>query len=301
MGKQKTATINRNHKDIVFRMLFNDRKNLLSLYNALNGSDYTDEDSLDVRTLENAIYLGFKNDLAFIFHEELSLYEHQSTLNPNMPLRLLHYVSDVLSALVPEEKLYSSKLQPIPTPRFVVLYNGTQEQPEQLTYKLSDAFLKPTEIPELELFVKVYNINEGNNQEMVTSCKTLNEYVQFVSKIRAFAKEYPGKEAVPAAVDYCIEHDILKAFLKRNRAEVIKMSIYTFDEEKVRKMWEEEAREAGHERGLEEGLEQGLVQGFNALFSLVDKGRITEEEAAQSLNIPLEAFREKREQTHIPV
>lgn len=293
MGKRKQrkgTQTNRNHKDTVFRMLFRDKENLLSLYNALNGTGYTDTGSLEVRTLENAIYLGFKNDLAFIFHEELSLYEHQSTPNPNMPLRLLHYVSDVLSGLIPDEKLYGSSLCAIPTPRFVVLYNGESKQPEQLTYRLSDAFMKQTEAPELELIVKVYNINEGNNEEFVASCKTLSEYVQFVSRIRAFAKEFPGKNAVPAAVDYCIEHGILSDFLKRNRAEVIKMSIYTFDAKKVRKLWEDEARA--------EGREEGRAESF---IRLVSEGRLTEQEAADYLDMPLESFRERLEQSRLSV
>ena len=120
----------RNHKDTVFRMLYNDKEKLLELYNALNGTAYENTDDMEICTLENAIYMGFKNDVSFLFDSEMCLYEHQSSFNPNMPLRDLFYISRQLQKYVVGKTLYSSKLVQIPVPRFVVFYNGTQEQPE---------------------------------------------------------------------------------------------------------------------------------------------------------------------------
>ena len=112
-------------------MLFSDRKNLLSLYNAVSGSHYDDPEKLEIITLENAIYMGMKNDLAFIIDTELFLYEHQSTYNPNMPLRDLFYISSEYQKLVDHKSLYSSVLQKIPAPQFIVFYNGLEKKKDR--------------------------------------------------------------------------------------------------------------------------------------------------------------------------
>lgn len=125
---EKNLKANRNYKDTVFRMIFSDRKNLLSLYNAVNGTSYKNPEELEIVTLENAIYMGMKNDLAFIIATNLFLYEHQSTYNPNMPLRDLFYISSEYQKLVDHKSLYSSVLQKIPAPNFIVFYNGTRKK-----------------------------------------------------------------------------------------------------------------------------------------------------------------------------
>ncbi|MDE6531431.1 MAG: hypothetical protein K2K96_11790, partial [Lachnospiraceae bacterium] len=163
----------RRYKDTVFRMIFNHRENLLSLYNAVNGTAYTEVDNLEITTLENAIYMNYKNDVSFVFGFELMLYEHQSTVNPNMPLRDLTYVTTILQRLTRDENLYGQKLVRLPSPRFVVFYNGTDPQPVKQVLRLSDAFLKKQEQPELELLVTVYNINWGYNQELMKACRLL--------------------------------------------------------------------------------------------------------------------------------
>ena len=137
---RKNLTANRKYKDTVFRMLFSDRKNLLSLYNAVNGSAYEDEAALEIVTLENAIYMGMKNDLAFIVDTGLFLYEHQSTYNPNMPLRDLLYISSEYQKLVDHRSLYPSILQKIPAPNFIVFYNGTRKKEDRWENLLSEAF-----------------------------------------------------------------------------------------------------------------------------------------------------------------
>ncbi|MDE7428666.1 MAG: hypothetical protein K2N00_05255 [Lachnospiraceae bacterium] len=254
----------RNYKDTVFRMLFQEKENLLSLYNALNGTAYTDVDSLEITTLENAVYMNYKNDISFVFDFELLLYEHQSTLNPNMPLRDLLYVTRVLQNRIKDENLYSKSLIKIPTPRFVVFYNGTDFQPEQQILYLSDAFEKKQEEPSLELSVIVYNINLGHNQELLDACRLLKEYAQYVEQVRAYAKETDFSEAVERAVDHCIRNGILSDFLSKNRAEVIAVSIFEYDEEKHMKSERKEA--------LSEGLDNLSL----LLKSLMDAGKTEE-------------------------
>ena len=134
------VSANRNYKDTVFRMLFSDKKNLLSLYNAVNSRDYTNPDDLEIVTLENAIYMGIKNDLAFIMDMNLYLYEHQSTYNPNIPLRNLFYIADEYQRLVVQKSLYSTVIQKIPTPRFIVFYNGTKKVDDYNEFRLSSAY-----------------------------------------------------------------------------------------------------------------------------------------------------------------
>ena len=260
------VTVQRNYKDTIFRMLFKDKENLLSLYNALNKTDYTDVDGLEITTLENAVYMNYKNDVSFVFEHALMLYEHQSTVNPNMPLRDLFYVADILQKRIDTENLYGSKQVMMPNPRFVVFYNGTDLQPERQALKLSDAYEKKQESPELELNVTVYNINYGYNEEIMDACRTLREYAMYVEQVRAYAKQMPLAEAVEKVVDYCIKAGILSDFLRKNRAEAIKMSIYEYDEKAHHKLL--------YEEGVEDGREQGESR-LNKLHSiLIDLGRI---------------------------
>ena len=127
MGTNNTdqiPVVNRTYKDTLFRMIFREKRNLLQLYNALNGTNYTEETDLEIVTLENAIYMNMKNDVAFLLSDRLNLYEHQSTYNPNMPLRDLFYICREYKKLVGQESLYSSTKIQIPSPRFVVFYHG---------------------------------------------------------------------------------------------------------------------------------------------------------------------------------
>lgn len=244
---KKEANVQRNYKDTVFRMLFKEKENLLSLYNALNGTGYTNVDDLEITTLENAVYMNYKNDISFVLSHELLLYEHQSTFNPNMPLRDLFYVSSVLQGRISGDDLYSRKIVRIPAPKFIVFYNGTGSQPERQILRLSDAFEKKQEQPALELNVIVYNINLGRNSELLAACSLLKEYAQYVDQVRTLARELPFPKAVEKAVDYCIGNGILADFLRENRAEAIAMSIFEYDEEKHMKNEREEGREEGRE------------------------------------------------------
>lgn len=249
----KDVKVQRNYKDTMFRMVFREKTNLLSLYNALNGTSYTDVDDLEITTLENAVYMNYKNDISFVFDFELMLYEHQSTVNPNMPLRDLIYVTEVLQERIKDANLYSSSLIPLPTPRFVVFYNGTTPQPERQTLQLSDAYVKKQGNPDLELTVTVYNINWGNNHELMEACSLLGDYARYVEQVRIFAKEMTFPEAVEQAVDYCIQNGILADFLSGNRAEAIAMSIFEYNEEQHLRSEREQAYKSGRDEGIKEG------------------------------------------------
>lgn len=234
-------------------------------------------DDLEITTLENAVYTNYKNDVSFVFGFELMLYEHQSTVNPNMPQRNLIYVTNILQGLTTEENLYGSELIRLPSPKFVVFYNGTDFQPTQQVLLLSDAFWQKQEQPELELSVTVYNINWGYNQELMDACRLLAEYAQYVNQVRKFAEKMPFAEAVEHAVDYCIGHDILADFLTKNRAEAIAVSIFEYDEEKHLNKEREAAyrkgKYEGHEAGRKEGREEGELRLLELMQILTNAGR----------------------------
>ena len=260
--------VNRNYKDTVFRMLFSDRKNLLSLYNAVNQRHYTDPEDLEIVTLENAIYMGMKNDLAFIIDTNLYLYEHQSTYNPNMPLRDLFYISNEYQKLLDKKSLYSSSLQKIPAPNFIELYNGTDTLSDFSEHRLSSAFENLSGEPKLELIVTVLNINEGHNALLMEHCQTLKEYSQYVAKVRKYAAGMPLDQAVEYAVDECIKENILADFLRKNRAEVISMSIFEYDKEEEEKKLRKAEYEAGVEAGEKSGIQKGVLNTARHLLEL---------------------------------
>ena len=256
----KTPVANRNYKDTVFRMLFSDRKNLLSLYNAVNQSNYKNPEDLEIVTLENAIYMGIKNDLAFIMDTNLYLYEHQSTYNPNMPLRDLFYICSEYQKLVDKKSLFSSTLQKIPAPNFIEFYNGSTVIADCTELRLSSAFEYLTGEPKLELIVTVLNVNEGHNADLMQHCSMLKEYAQYVARVRHYASDMPLNEAVKHAVDECIREGILAEFLTRNRNEVISMSIFEYDKE----LEEKKLRKAEFEAGREAGLTEGKTLGYES-------------------------------------
>ena len=218
-------TVNREYKSHMFIMVFQDKGKLLEIYNAVSGRHYEDPELLMINTLENAIYLSMKNDLSFLIDTRLSLYEHQSTRNPNMPLRFLMYLSDLYSAMVKGKNLYGTKRIPLPAPGFVVFYNGQAEQPDRETLYLSDSYMIKEEEVSLELKVDILNINIGHNKELLEAYRTLGEYAEYVSRVRRYAKEMPIGEAVERTIEECIRENILREFLEKNRAEANAVSI----------------------------------------------------------------------------
>ena len=232
--QEKPAAV-REYKDTIFRMLYSDRKELLTLYNAVSDTSYTDPEQLQVVTLEQAIYMSMKNDVSFILDTRLSLYEQQSTVCANMPLRDLMYVSKQFEELTAERDIYSSSMIRLPAPRFITFYNGKRPQPERVGQRLSDAYynngVDRYEPPNLELKVLQLNINPGCNEELKQKCPTLLQYMEYVECVRKYEKTMPLREAVEIAVDECIKEGILRDFLLREKAKVISMSIFEFDQE----------------------------------------------------------------------
>lgn len=260
--KGKEISANTHYKDTVFRMLFKDKTRLLGLYNAVSGKNYTNPEELEIVTLESSTYMGMKNDLAFVIDFGLYLFEHQSTINNNMPLRFLLYISSEYGRLVGQKKLYKEKVTKIATPHFMVFYNGTKACAESQELKLSDAFLVREEDPELELRVQVLNINEGFNANLKKQCKTLGEYMQYVDKVRNYVKKMSINDAVDRAVDECIEQDVLREFLQKEKAEVKHMSLLEYDAELALEIAKESAAERGFEEGTAKGLAKGMAKGL---------------------------------------
>ncbi|WP_419092835.1 hypothetical protein [Waltera sp.] len=202
--------------------------------------------------MENAVYLSLQNDLSFVVDFDLWFFEHQSTLNPNMPYRFLLYLASEYSKMSTDDLLYSNKLQMLDTPHFVVFYNGTDPLPEYSTLKLSSAYRNKEEIPQLELQVQIININLGFNAELMDACQILKEYAQFVAEVRKQAKVYPNRQAIVQAVDVCIKKDILKEFLLENKKEVIDMVFFEYDAEAEKRVI--------YRDGVEEGRAKSIVQ-----------------------------------------
>lgn len=288
---QTTQLVNRKYKDTVFRMLFSDKKNLLSLYNAINRTEYDDPEKLQIVTLENAIYMGMKNDLAFIIDMNLFLYEHQSTYNPNIPLRDLFYISAEYQKLVDRKSLYSSSLQKIPAPYFIVFYNGTEKQEEYWENSLSDAYENLNGEPRLELKVITLNINEGHNKELLEQCQTLREYAQYVTKVRKYAKEMNLDEAVERTVNECIQEGILKDFLRANRNEVIAMSIFEYDKEEE----EKKLRKAEYEAGIQVGRQEGRQETKKEIALQMLKAGVPGEEIVRFTGYTVEQLQKIKE------
>lgn len=264
---------NRMYKSRIFAMLFSDRNELLKLYNAINGTSYDDPDLLQVNTLENAVYMSMQNDVSFIIDMRLNLYEHQSTYSPNLPVRYLLYVADVYSDYTKDMNLYGTKAVKLPTPRFVIFYNGQAEQPDRKELKLSELFSIPDADPSLELKAVMLNINKGHNRKLMETCRTLQDYAEYTFRVREYAAEMPLDLAVEQAITECISEGILADFLRKNRAEAKKVSIYEYDEERHMRQTREEGMEEGYANGFSQGIEQGITQ---TVINLLKSGLLTD-------------------------
>ena len=251
---------NRLYKSRLFVMVFEEKDKLLELYNAVSGKHYKDPELLEINTLDNAIFMSMKNDISFLIDARLSLYEHQSTYSPNLPLRFLLYLADLYADMTREANLYGSKKVMIPSPRFVIFYNGLQEQPDRRVLKLSDLYSVKESEHKLELEALMLNINSGCNQELMEASHTLWEYAEYTGRVRKYARTEPIEKAVEHAVAECIRDGILKDFLEKNRAEAMKVSIYDYDEERHIRHEREDAWEDGRKTGLDEGGQAKLLE-----------------------------------------
>ena len=272
---QESVTINRTYKDRLFKIIFEDKKELLSLYNALTGKNYQNPDELEINTIDDVIYMHLKNDMSFILDDWQNLFEQQSTFNPNQPLRGFFYFADLYKVKYFGKKISSTRLLKIPTPQYIVFYNGTANMPDKKELRLSDAFQQPTEQPDIEVVAHMLNINYGHNKELMERCQKLKEYAQFIDIIRHYLKEnkqWSNEQAISKAIDDCIQNNILRDILQKERLRVMASILSEFDEvgykEMIRQEAYEDAYEEGHEAGLEEGREQELAHGVKSYIKL---------------------------------
>lgn len=287
--------INRKHKDRLFHLLFGKeqyKENVLSLYNAINHTNYTDVNELEITTIDDCIYMGMKNDVSILLHQVLALYEQQSSWNPNMPLRGLMYFSSLYSKYVTvnELNIYGSKLLKIPTPQYIVFYNGSEMTQDEMKLKLSDAFQSASKVGEFEWTATVKNINLGHNKELMESCKILKQYAQFVEKIRRYRVELKDIVlAVEKTIKECIAENILVDFLIAHRAEVIEVCLTEYDEEFVMNALKKEY----HESGFEEGRIKGFIEAMKnmqhskeeTMEQLLQVFKVNKESAEKMLNM----------------
>lgn len=255
---------NRRYRDALFRQLFREKQDLLDLYNALNGSTYQNPEELEVVTMEDVIFMKMKNDLSFMIGNTLNLYEHQSTWNVNMPLRGLFYFAQQFEGLLASrnDDIYGSARVELPTPVYIVFYNGGGMQTEKLMLYLSDSFPAGRGSGCLECSCEVLNINRGYNQALMKKCHRLWEYSEFSSEIEENIKRgMRREEAIHTAIDTCIEKGILTDILKKQKEEVLHMILTEYDEKKHFRTLFREGREKGREELLREQIQKKLDKG----------------------------------------
>lgn len=257
--------IARTYKDRLFRRIFSDKASLLELYNALNGTEYTEEAELTVNDLEDAVYMRMKNDRSFVLESlTMNFYEHQSTWCPNMPLRGFFYAADAYRAYVEakEYDLYSMNMIKLPTPKYVIFYNGDKEVPDSTEVRLSDMFEYRDEedVGKFEWTATVLNINTGHNKELMDKCRKLNDYSILIGKVKEYKKGAALKEAIEKAVSECITEGVLREFLVKNRGEVVNTLLTEYNEEKTMANLYKEAKELGIEEGMKLGKNEAVEE-----------------------------------------
>lgn len=274
---------NRKYKDNLFRLIFNEKDALLELYNALNDTNYSNADDLTFYTLQDAIYVNFKNDVSFLLSDTLSLFEHQSTLNPNMPIRGLIYLARNYSSYIDQNQLdvYSSTLQKLPFPQYIVFYNGTDEAPERKVLSLKDAFgYYPDRVPCLECKATFININYGNNQQLMARCRKLSDYATFVHLIRSYIDVgLTLAQAAEQTINECIKNNIMKDFLLKHRGEVTNVVLSTYYKEVHEKGERDFYKDYGKKLHLISQVQKKFQKNLNA-FAIAE----SLEESVETIN-----------------
>lgn len=281
----KPIPANYQYKNRVFFDLFDTeerKENLLSVYNALNNTTYKNPDDLKSIMFEDSIYMSMKNDVSCIIDNCLSLFEHQSTYNPNILFKGLLHFGKFYDNFVEKygRSINSRRFIRLLAPQYYIFYNGKQELPDRTVLRLSDAFKVPPRDGEFEWTATMVNINSGNSQELMAHCQVLQEYSLFVDMVRQEAKETNDiAAAVTKAVDICISQGILKDYLLIRKSEVIDMVLTEYDEKKTLAAI---AREE-----YEEGRAEGHLE---MLANLVRKGLLSAADAAKELSISEKKF-----------
>ena len=274
---------NPQYKDRLFRLLFGSEEmkdNIVSLYNALNDTDYVADDIAEITTLDDAVYIKMKNDVSLLIDSYLALWEQQSSYNPNMPIRGLMYFGNLYDAYIDTHNLniYGATQVKLPTPQYIVFYNGRKDVAPVKKLRLSDAFIHPSDGADFEWTATMYNLNKGKNDSLLDKCRPLSDYMTLIEKIREYQSDgLPIKDAIDNAVVACIESGILSDFLKKHRAEVMDVCITEYNE----KVFVNSIREEGRLEGMQQGIQQGIQKGMlSTLTGLVHDGIMTASAAA---------------------
>ena len=298
--------INIRLKDRLFCRLFGseDHKEwALDLYNAVNNTEYTNPDDLTITTMEDTVFMNMKNDVSFLIDDRMSLYEHQSTPSKNMCIRGLLYFSGLYDAYINDHdlELYGNKRVMLPTPKYIVFYNGEETAPDRTELKLTDSFYHPEEAC-MELTATVLNINAGSNRELMEKCRILHQYANFIQSVRHYKKTMSLAEAVSTAINDLPPEDELTKYLLHHKSEVIRMLLTEYNEAETMRRIARDEREEGRIEGLKEGrieghkegLEEGHKEGFfDAFILLVTNGILTAKEAASQAGISEAEFLKK--------
>ena len=290
----------REYKDRLFKFIFGNPQHkewTLSLYNAINGSNYTNTDDLEFTTIENAVYMSMKNDVSFLVNDTMNLYEQQSTFNPNMPVRFLIYSGMIYSKHIDKSKkyhIYSTRLQKLPIPRCICFYNGKTEKDDRTILRLSDAFSVQGKA-DIEVTVTMINVNYGHNNSLLEDCMPLGDYSFFVERVRQNYTIYgDADKAIDRSLEELPDNSLIKPFLMNNKAEVKNMCITEYNEEKAMAVLKEEFLEEGIEKGIEQGIQKGIEKGkFETLSELVKNDDLPIEVAAKKMKMTVEEFKNK--------
>ena len=244
-----TPAVHKEHKDRLFSFIFGSHENrkwTLSIYNAVNGSDHKNADEIQINTIREVLYLGMHNDVSFQILDALNLYEQQSTFNPNMPLRQMQYAGNVYERYVTEHKLnkFGKTLLRLPVPKLITFYNGTDEEPDEMILKLSDSFPAGSD-SDIEVTVRMLNINYGRNKILLDACRPLKEYSWFVAEIRKNHKTTDIEHAVDRAINDMPGDFQIRPFLEAHRAEVQGMLLTEYNEIETMELFKEEGKAEG--------------------------------------------------------
>ena len=266
--QEQEQEVKRTYKDSVFVTIFHEKAKLIELYNALFDTNYDESAPIDIVTIKDVLFRTLKNDVAFVLGGRfVVLVEHQSSINENMPLRDLMYISTVLKRMIDTTRLYREKRLMIPRPSFVVLYNGTKDFPAYRELRLSDSFLGEKEKDEedaLQLIVKVYNINTEKNSEVLGRCETLRQYSRFVEIMRSYKEDSElTNDVIVEVLDKCRKEGVLTEFLDKYGTEIVEMLF----KELTREEDLEISRLDGYEEGFTRGEHSGFSKGERAGFS----------------------------------
>lgn len=242
---------NREVKSDVFSMIMEDKRYALEVYNALNDSDYDDPELVSIITLKKGISLTIRNDASFIVDTDMNIYEHQSKYNPNMPLRSVIYFTEIVKPLIKDQDIFGRKLIKIPTPRFVVFYNGAEKRPAIEMLKLSDSYENATIEPQLEAICTIYNINPGNNEDFLKKCSIISQYTTFIEKVRE-NKRNDCEEPIEKAIEWCEANGVLSEFLEKRKEEVLKVMTIDMTWEHREEIIRRDEREEGRLEGIEQ-------------------------------------------------